>query len=220
MKKTVIFFLLNLSAISVQCQIDLEQIKALTSDSTSGYFYDTLLNDFLERPHSFEMTKAMNLYYGKLYSRYYEPYSFYWEQERNLDDFLEREDYHRAITIGERILAKDPVNFSLLLKLLQCYLQTKNEEMADHTRAQVDLLHKAMLHSGSGEHEDSAIKVISISDEYAMMALLQVKPTSRRAMVKGSSIIDFWKVRPAQNGGARVLYFEVLLNKNSEPENR
>src|SRR5688572_5126301 len=80
-------------------QINLEEIRALSRDTSSRYFYDTLVVDFLREPEDFEMTKGITIYYGKLFSKYYKPYDFS-EDEVNFDDFLRRGNYARAITLG------------------------------------------------------------------------------------------------------------------------
>jgi hypothetical protein len=198
-------------------QIDLEEIKELTTDPGSGYFYDSLLSQFLRGPYDFEMTKSISIYYGKLYSRYYTPYKFN-PDEGNFEDMLRRENYPRAISLGERILEKDPVNFSVLLKLLRCYLETKDDDMAVLTRVKVDVLRKAILHSGTGDDMEAPYQVIDISDEYAMMAIMGLEGLSRRAEMKPSSVIDAWKVKPIGKGKKQSLYFELLLNAGPSTE--
>lgn len=75
----------------------------------------------------------MNLYYGKLFSKYYQPYKTD-GQERNFNELLMRGNYERAISIGEKMLEKDPVNFAHLLKMLRCYVAIKQEELAQPTK--------------------------------------------------------------------------------------
>lgn len=198
-------------------QINLEEIRTLTSDSSSRYFYDTLVVDFLEAPNDFEMTKSICLYYGKLYSRFYKPYNFS-EAETNFEEFFRRGNYQRAIALGERILEKDPVNFMILLQLLKCYFEAKDEARALEVRARVQVLHRAILHSGSGEDEAAALKVIAIADEYGMMRLMNVEPVSRNSQMKSSSVIDRWKIRPMEKGKKKDLYFELLINRETLPD--
>ena len=207
----VIFFLALTISTGLSQEINLEEIKTLTKDSTSKYFYDTLVREFLLHPHDFEMTKGMNLYYGKLFSKYYKPHAFN-KEESSFNEFLRSENYEGALTVGERILEKDPVNLSLLLKLLKCYAVTKDYALADLTRMQVDILYKAILHGGTGQKREKALKVIDIGDEYAMMVLMNVEGLSRRSIMKSSSIIDVWKIRSLKKGGKKNLYFEVLIN--------
>src|SRR5687768_2223661 len=121
MKKLAVIFLLLIRTVNgLSQQIDLAEIKASTNDPYSKYFYDTLVRRFLEQPYDFEMAKGMNLYYGKLYSKNYQPHPID-GQENNFADWIRRENYDRAIVIGENMLEKDPVNVSLLLQLLKCY---------------------------------------------------------------------------------------------------
>jgi hypothetical protein len=202
-----------------KCQgINLDEIRTLTHDSTSKYFYDTLVKEFFIDPRHFEMTKGMNLYYGKLYSRYYRPYAFN-EEEPKFDDLMKRGNYAAAVEVGERILEKDPVNFELLLKLLKCYQETKQTELAEITNVQARILHNAILYSGTGETMDSPIKVIAIADEYVLMSIMELRGLSRKTTRTPSSVIDSWKVQPSQKGPKREMHFEVLLNLDAIPKN-
>ena len=202
-----------------ECQgIDLEEIRTLTHDSTSKYFYDTLVKEFFVDPGHFEMTKGMNLYYGKLYSKYYRPYAFN-EQERKFDELMKRGYYAAAISIGEEIRKKDPVNFELLLKLLKCYQETKQTEMAELANLQARILHNAMLHSGTGETIESPIKVIAIAEEYVLMSIMELRGLSRKTTRTGSSVIDSWKVQPSKKEAKREIHFELLLNLDAMPKN-
>jgi len=189
----------------------------LTTDPSSRYFYDTLIVDFLKAPNDFEMTKSICLYYGKLYSRFYKPYNFS-EAETSFEEFFRQGNYQRAIALGERIVEKDPVNFMVLLQLLKCYFETNEEALALRVRASVQVLHRAILHSGSGEDTASSLKVIAIADEYGIMRLMNVEPISRNSQMKSSSVIDHWKIKPVEKGKKRDLYFELLINREALPD--
>ena len=208
-----IFVLTTAAAFPGSGQVNLDEIRTLTTDTSSRYYYDTLLVDFLRHPEEFEVTKAITLYYGKLYSRFYKPYHF-GEDEVAFDELVKRENYSRAITVGERILERDPVNLAVLLKLLKCYFETKEQSLADLTRVKARVLHNAILKSGSGEQESSPLRVIAIADEYAVLGLMDVKLLTRSSQVYPASVMDRWKVQPKQ-GKKKEVWFEVLLNKEA-----
>lgn len=199
-----------------QNTIDLEEIKRLTKDSTSRYFYDTLVSDFMTVPHSFEMTKGLNLYFGKLYSSYYKIYNFS-HDEVEFDKFLSRRNYKKAIPLGEEILKHDPVNLEILLKMLTCYIDTDEKKLTDLTRTKISVLYNAILYSGTGENKELAYKVVAIGDEYAIMGILGVQGLTRISSMNISSTTDSWKIRDQKTGDKRDLYFEVLINKSAMP---
>lgn len=197
-----------------QGSINLDEIKRLTKDSTSRYLYDTLVHDFLTIPHSFEMTKGLNLYYGKLYSHYYKIFNFS-DEETKFNQLLSKRKYKQAILVGEEILKNDPVNLEILLKILACYTESDNKQLIDLTSAKINILYNAILHSGAGEDMESAYKVIAVGDEYAMMEILGVQGLTRHSRMKTSSTIDSWKIRDQETGNKRDLYFEVLINMSA-----
>jgi hypothetical protein len=116
------------------------------------------------------------------------------------------------------MLEKDPVNFAHLLKMLRCYVAMKQEQLAQLTKIQADVLYKAILHSGDGNSPETAWQVTDISDEYALMAIMNIEGISRRSSMKSSSVVDTWKVRRSEKGGQDTLYFELLLNKEAFQE--
>jgi len=212
MKRIALLFCALAASFCISAQVNLEEIRKLAADDATAYYYDSLVQDFLTNPGDFEMSKGITLYYGKLFSDDYEPYAFS-PQVTNFDEAFRVQNYRRAIVLGEKIVKKDPVDFTVLLKLLKCYLEEKEEEAAQFTRMQVDVLYKAILHSGDGSTPESAIKVLQIADEYAIMALMGIEGVSRRSQMGDNSILDVWKVRSAAKGGKEVMYFEVLSNK-------
>lgn len=211
MKRIALLLCALVPSFGISAQVNLEEIRKLSADKATAYYYDSLVQEFLTNPGDFEMSKGITLYYGKLFSDDYQPYSFS-PQLTNFDEAFRLQDYRRAIVLGEKIVEKDPVDFTVLLKLLRCYLEEKEEEAAQFTRMQVDVLYKAILHSGDGSSPESAIKVLQVADEYAIMALTDTEGISRRSQVGDSSILDVWKVRSAAKGGKDVMYFEVLSN--------
>ena len=219
MKRIALLFCALVPWYSISAQINLEEIRKLAADHSTAYYYDTLVQDFLTTPGEFEMSKGITLYYGKLFSDGYDPYSFS-PQQTNFEEAFRRQNYERAIMLGVKIVEKDPVDFTVLLKLLKCYLEEGEDEAAEFTRMQVDVLYKAILHSGDGSSPESAIKVLQVADEYAIMALMGIEGVSRRSQMGRNSIVDVWKVRSAAKGGKEVMYFEVLSNRERESRDK
>jgi len=215
-------FILTVALIFAQngfCQntIDFKEIQTLTKDSTSRYFYDTLVHDFLTVPQTFEETKGLNVYYGKLYSKYYKVYDVNGE-EHKFSQLIQKGNCKKAITVGDQILKGDPVNLEILLKMFSCYNQLGSTELAKITREKVSVLYRAILHSGTGERKESAYNVVSIADEYAVMAMLGMQPLTRRSSMHGESTTDSWEVRDLKSREKKQLHFNVLINLSAMPE--
>ena len=59
-----------------QTKIDLKEIEKLTKDSTSEYFYSTLVSGFNNQPKFFDPGKAKFIYYGRLFTNSYKMFQF------------------------------------------------------------------------------------------------------------------------------------------------
>lgn len=212
-RKLFFAFVIMTSAIHLNAQrrIDLVTLKTIVTDPNSASFYDSLVVKFVKNPKSIDLTMAVRLYYGKMYSKYYAPFKVT-EQERAFNKALKRRKFKKAIPIGEAILKSDPVSLETTVNLLIAYKQEKLFEKEDLLGSRLKVLMKAVQYSGTGDDEASPIKVVSVGDEYAIMAIMGYVPVKRSSVMTLSSTIDSWIVRDLKTNGQFNLSFEVLLN--------
>jgi hypothetical protein len=197
-----------------QGKVDLDEIRRLTQDTNSRYFYDTLVNEFVTDPNNIELTKGKSIYYGKLFSRYYKAYEFS-DDESLFHEQVEKQRFWQAIEIGERILHDDPINLDVLVNMFQCYVVVGLHEQARVTKRKLDVLYNCILFSGTGETRETAYRVISVGDEYAIIGMLGHNGLSRQSFVMGNSIIDSWTIRDEKTGAKKDLHFEVIVNEEA-----
>jgi hypothetical protein len=204
-------FLLFINISFGQTKIDLKEIEKLTKDSTSAYFYSTLISEFNNHPKVFESAKAKFIYYGRLYTNSYKMLQFT-ADDKQFNNLLSKGKYKKAIPFGERILQEIPANIEIISKLHLCYDKSDMKEEADTALTKLTILLNTVLESGTGQNPNEAFKVVAIGDEYSIMALLGLSGITRQSLMKSTSTIDSWKVKEIKSGKKSELHFEWLVN--------
>lgn len=216
MKKLIlsVFFAWLGCAVYAQSSVDLDEIRRLTQDTNSRYFYDTLVNEFVTNPSNIELTKGKSIYYGKLFSRYYKVYEFS-DDESVFHEQVSKQRFWQAIETGERILQEDPINLDILINMFQCYRVVGLQQQARTAKRKIDILYNCILFSGTGETRETAYRVISVGDEFAIIGMLGHNGLSRQSFMIGNSIIDSWTIRDEKTGAKKDLHFEVIVNEEA-----
>lgn len=212
------FLLLFTNLLFGQSDLDLKEIDKLTNDSTSRYFYPSLIYDFNNQPQYFDLIQTKFLYYGKLYTKSYKMFQFS-ADEGEFNKLLSKGRYKKAIPIGEKILQENPASIEIISKLNLCYNKTGLQENADITLNKLTLLLNTVFESGTGKEQKTAFKVVAIGDQYAIMAWLGVKGLSRQSLMKNGSAIDSFKVKDTKSGKKYDMHFEWLVNTDLDSKN-
>ena len=201
-----------------QINLDLNLIEKLTNDSTSEYYYNKLVIEFNNSPKFIDPLKAKYLYYGKLYTANYKMLQFN-NGETKFNNLINNGWFKKAILVGEKILQEDPVNLDIISKLNFCYKKINGKENADTAAIKQSIIVNTILASGNGLEKDKAYKVVSIADEYTIMALLGVNGLSRQSLMQQNSAIDSWKIKDIKSGKKSEMHFEWLVNSKQNSKN-
>jgi hypothetical protein len=128
--------------------------------------------------------------------------------------------YKEAIEKAESGLKKDKYNIFLTIALSAAYRKNQDTENADRYRKLWVGLVSSILTSGDGKSAGTAFKVISVDEEYAVLAVLDLIRTKQRLVNIENSNYDVLQVKNEQTGKEFELYFNVdipfswLLEKN------
>ena len=197
--------------------INFETIKDNVTDKNSSYYYDQLISEFLNNTSAFqnEKVKSYYLYYGKLYSSYYTKFL---EGKNNYLKFMKQiaaKKYTKAVILGEELLKNDPVNLTVILNLIICYNENnENEERLKLLKNQAEILMRAIADYGDGKNKETAFKVISLSDEFALLNYMGInlEMYSRNfEKLNSTTILDIWtKEQKYQKDKRNKIYIEVF----------
>lgn len=203
--------------------INFEIIKENVTDKNSSYYYDQLISEFLNNAFNFrnEKVKSYYLYYGKLYTSYYTKSL---EGKNNYLKFMKQmaaKKYTKAVVLGEELLKNDPVNLTVILNLIICYNENnENEERLKLLKNQAEILMRAIADYGDGKNKETAFKVISLSDEFALLNYLGInlEMYSRNSeKLNSTTILDIWtKEQKYQKDKRNKIYIEVFTESSDK----
>lgn len=193
---------------------DYEQIKKDINKKDSEFYYPELLRRFQEADTTLGLEQLRHFYYGTATRPEYNPYQF--DLSKALNEALEKKDLQQAKSIIDRQLAKDPTNLKFYMQkmMVNIDLYGRESEEANSAFFQVYMLLSAILSSGDGKTKESAIYVINIADEYAIMYRLGVTPTSQSLMEHKGQSYDVMEL--AENEyGLKSMYFNITVRKEA-----
>lgn len=190
--------------------IDFDLIKHQTEDSTSVYFYPSLLKKALSFDSTMTDTEFTYLYYGKVFTNEYAPYSV--KNDSKFMEYFKSSKYAKAIKKGEETLLKNGVDLDIIYGMAVCFSEIGNEEMKRKYFSLYKELLNVIYRSGNGKSIETAYVVIAVSDEYAILRDLKltIKP---QALIGGTT--DLLKInttnQPNIKGVPKIteLYFNI-----------
>jgi hypothetical protein len=190
--------------------IDFDSIKRETTDSNSIFFYPKLLQRYKNADSTLSFIDFQHLYYGSVFQPGYSPYA----DNEYIEKFYElynNEKFEKALKAGEKAFRESPLNMPLTFRLAVTHLAVGNKTQA---RRLADLYYKIMdviLSSGDGQSIQTAYVVISVADEYEIIAehRLQVK---KQQLIGHTDVLTFdRKSQKNRKKKIKTLYFDVTF---------
>lgn len=180
---------LSISAIAQQKDVvkpDYVSIENLTKDPNSVFYYPGLFSRYKADDTTLSFREYRMLYYGFFFR---DEFSFsgnaVLEDSLNVffaKDDMTRQDWLQVIRLSKRCLEKKPFE---LKKLNLVYFASKNIGDTKQQRIYQDKIKKiayAILSSGDGQTEESALHVLQISDEYSLINMLGYEFNGQREL--------------------------------------
>jgi len=214
MNKLIISITLSLIVLQIGTaqkvsNINFDEVKALIQDSTSATWYPTLVDRIQKLDTTLTANDYNLLYYGNVFADCYSPYGESKKQEKFLKLYGKTE-YDKAIKIGQSVIEENPVNLKILFKMLVCYNQQGDKATAKlYARAYFGLL-DAIYRSGDGKSVETAYVVGTVSDEYEMLADMELRITSQSLIGHTDLLkIDMKSQKGKKKDKIKELYFDV-----------
>lgn len=204
--------------------LDMEDVKSKTTDSLSYLYHPYLLERFMSFDTTLTNEDYKYLYYGYVYTDMYNPYGIHEEEDEFYDLYYDKE-YERAIEIGNKMFIQDPVNTKVLFKMLVCHHQQGNSELANNYAMLYYGLLTVIYFSGDGISEETAFKVINVSDEYEILSELGLQSAGQALIGNCDRLSIDQESQEVEKDQKKIkeLYFDVslpfeYLNKQFEME--
>lgn len=163
--------------------IDFNEIETLITDSTSDYFYDSLLVRYKSGDTTLIDKEYQCLYYGYTFQDEYNPYSTH-KDKKEFKENIRNENYEEALTHAEAILADDPFDLEAIYLMYYAHRELGNEEQAKNWQKQYTKLIETIFSSGDGQSVETAFVVNAVRDEYEILAVLELKSTGQALVGK------------------------------------
>ena len=186
--------------------IDYQAVEDFVKKNPASY--QALMERFLKDPDSLSKEEAANLYYGFAFTKEYDPLrvDFLTEPRR-----LYREGkMQEAYDICKRELQQAPVSLSLLWTISQIAGELGRKEESTKYYSMFMVLYYAVTASGNGYSKENAIKVVYISDEYAIFRdMMGLKRLKQEYVEKG---YDRMTLDRGNKGETITLWFDACLD--------
>ena len=214
MKRVAFFLLLFFTAqVAIGQDNDINSfysdIKELVTDSTSQYFYPSLLKKVKNSPEKIDVMDCYYLYYGKLFQPNHKWVSFMdYPERRDFDIAAAKSNCGKVIQLGKIMLQRNPVYLTALLHTAICIDKQNNYIDKDFFPQRYHNLLTAILITGDGKTKETAIKIVDIEDDYIIKGALHFLGGTEEIYTENSRAYSIW------TKGKEKLYFEDLLNYN------
>ncbi|RZJ71832.1 DUF4919 domain-containing protein [Flavobacterium sp.] len=189
-----------------------DKIEKAIADKTSEFYYPTMFGRFKKGDTTLTIQQKRHLYYGFQFQPNYNPYGVPKEMEELRPLLKNREmsdaDALKVSTLVQKILAKNPFDIKMMNVLLYATEKTKETAVFNATLNQMAMVIDALGSSGDGKTKQTAFYVISVSDEYQLLAVLKLQPAGKQSLVEH---YDYLEVA-ANPDNIKGLYFDVTAS--------
>jgi hypothetical protein len=134
------------------------------------------------------------------------------EEIGKMYDALNKKDFQGALDTANGVLEKQYVNIDAHMVASEAYEGLKNDAQSKLHHDIAKGLLRSILASGKGASTDSAYKVISIAEEYALMRAMGWRPQKQSYLSKGTRTYDQMEMLDTQDNSTLTVFFDVTLS--------
>lgn len=210
MRRLIILMFIAILCNAVQAQkisnTDFDALKRMLTEKAG--LYKELVGRFKNADSTLTEADYSVLYYGQCFQKEYNPYG---QDEENFDKFkknYDAQDYSKAIPYALKMLDKDPMNVRMNFKALVCYHYLGDNENKAKMKRRYENLLLAIIGSGDGKTDSTSFVVMRVSDEYELMANMEVEHTVQTLAQTKQGPCDVMSLKP-NDLKLEKLYFNV-----------
>jgi len=183
----------------------LDRMERIVNDSNSQFYYPALLNKIDARPESITKDDLFHLYYGQLVQAGHITLSYSRNPEQG--EFVKlvmKNKCKKVIPLGFKILKHDPVELTVLLHTNICLRDTGESDIY-YLKNRFNLLLDAILSTGDGLTEETAIRIANIEDDSVLKGIVKFLGGQESLSTNNGKTFSIWT-----NDDGRKLFFEDL----------
>jgi len=134
------------------------------------------------------------------------------EEVSTMYQALDKKDFQGALDIANSVLEKQYVNIDAHMVASVAYAGLNNDAMAKlHHDIAAGLL-RSILGSGNGANVETAYKVISVAEEYALMRAMGWRPQKQSYLHQGARSYDEMEMLDTKDNSTLTVYFDTTLS--------
>lgn len=200
-------------------KINFDQIKSNIEKEDGPYYYPRLKYKLMHQDSILAAEEYKHLYYGLVFQPYYHPYGNSYRKKEFIELF-KYDKYTEALIMGDSVLAENPVDLEVLLKMSILNLKKENHHekrwFARHYYSFLDVIYK----SGDGKSVSSAYVVVSVDHEYMITEDLGLTPELQTLVIDCDVLKISKKGQIVPKGQKKIkeLYFNVRMPLQSLSE--
>lgn len=191
------------------------EIEKNCSHPNSYYHFDKLFKKYQDGDSMMNLEEKRHLYYGFQFTDKYSPYGSgkFSDSLRKIFDQEGFTDEHALLAIRycDSILDNNPFDLKTLNTAINLYNKQGNFEKKALTRTKLNILLDAILSSGDGLTDSTAIYIIAVPHEYFIIKVLGLKPGGMQRLIGKN---DYIKLEE-NNDNIAGLYFDVTASFGS-----
>jgi hypothetical protein len=192
-----------------------DEIEKNCSHPNSFYHFDKIFKKYQDGDSAMSIEEKRHLYYGFQFTDKYSPYGSgkFSDSLRKVFDQEGFTDAHAILAIRycDSILDNDPFDLKTLNTAINLYNKQGNLERKALTQTKLNILLDAILSSGDGLTDNTAIYIIAVPHEYFIIKVLGFKAGGMQRLIGKN---DYLKLEE-NNDKIAGLYFDVTASFGS-----
>lgn len=192
-------------------RIDFTEIKEQITNTESAYYYPKLLERIWNDDTTLTYSDYKHLYYGNVFQDYYHPYGVS-NAKKEFSEIFRSGAYGKAVEKGRLVLAENPVDIEVTLKMILSFLELKDTAQARIYGTKYFGFLDVIYASGDGKSLESAYVVISVDDEYRIVGDLGLS-VKQQLLIDDCDLLIFEKKGQGKVRKKKIkeLYFNVQM---------
>jgi hypothetical protein len=190
-----------------------EEIKKEIASDKSPFYYPALLKRYQADDSTLSLADYKHLYYGFFFN---EKYSSFGNIDASLDKEIKAIAGKRKLSNKDRaalvklyqkkLEAGNPFDLRALTTIYSFYSILKDEQNKRIYDIKLDGIINAIMSTGDGKTEETAMHILSVTDEYSMVSILGYETTGHQTLTEKTC--DHLALQK-NNDGITGLYFDV-----------
>ncbi|MFN6944853.1 MAG: DUF4919 domain-containing protein [Cytophagaceae bacterium] len=181
-------------------------LKAIREQTTEGAEYYKLKERFL-RHDTLELSEYQSLYYGSLFQNTYQPIQIAALEARIRQNNFTG-NYYQAISLADSLLSHYPVSIQALFERSFASHMLGDDYEASLYRFKYKNLIKGILEGNNGRTQETAILILSETDEYELLKYLDLKIKKQYQLSHQGRIYNMYDLKKNAKK-IKTIYFDI-----------